>query len=254
MYIGFNLRTAEENQKYQSIGEEVGISQKAEIDKVLRNFANENSTLKGNEIQKSWFPGIKADVFISHGRSDKGKALGLAGMLKEEFNLISFVDSNVWGYADELLRIIDNNYCKTSGGEYYDYSLRNLSTSHVHMMLTSALAMIIDSTECLFFINQDGILPKETIDKTKSPWIYYEIGISSLLPKKEPSRFLSESVKAFGDTRQHLEIEYKLDSKHLVDLSDNDLGMWKQRHKNQLLHQKEHALDILYQLMKNKIL
>jgi len=38
-------------------------------------------------------------------------------------------------------------------GKIYDYELRNYTTSHVHMMLSTALTEMIDNTECIMFYN-----------------------------------------------------------------------------------------------------
>jgi hypothetical protein len=249
MYIGFNYKTSSTySAEHQKRGREIGNNQKAIINKVLVDFAKENKSLDGNAIQNNWFPPIKADVFISYSRLDEDKAFGLAGMLDEHFGLTAFVDSNVWGYADDLLKIIDDKYTKITGSESYSYSHRNLSTSHVHMMLASALAMVMDKTECLIFLNPTTILPKETIDTTKSPWIYYEIGISALLEKHQPSRFVNEAIKAFSG----LDIEYTLNTKHLIDLKDSNLDEWKKKFNKNNFPQKNHALDVLYNIMNDK--
>lgn len=73
--------------------------------------------------------------------------------LYDEFKLTAFVDSCVWGYCDDLLKQIDNEYCKKKDGKTYDYELRNYTTSHVHMMLSTALIEMIDNTECIMFYN-----------------------------------------------------------------------------------------------------
>ena len=57
------------------------------------------------------------------------------------------------GYCDDLLRQIDNEHCKKEDGKTYDYNLRNYTTSHVHMMLSTALTEMIDKTECIMFYN-----------------------------------------------------------------------------------------------------
>ena len=62
-------------------------------------------------MQANWFPQIKADIFISHSHKDKGLALALAGWLEETFGLTAFIDSCVWGYANKLLKMIDDEYC-----------------------------------------------------------------------------------------------------------------------------------------------
>ena len=62
-------------------------------------------------MQANWFPQIKADIFISHSHKDEDLALALAGWLKVSFGLTAFIDSCVWGYANDLLKMIDYKYC-----------------------------------------------------------------------------------------------------------------------------------------------
>ena len=59
--------------------------------------------LDADKIQKSIFPQHDIDVFISHSHADEDEAIRIALSL-ENIGLTSFVDSCVWGYADELLR------------------------------------------------------------------------------------------------------------------------------------------------------
>lgn len=47
-------------------------------------------------MQVSWFPQIKADVFISHSHSDEKLAIIFAGWLYNAFGLTAFIDSCVW--------------------------------------------------------------------------------------------------------------------------------------------------------------
>lgn len=62
--------------------------------------------LDGVAIQDDWFPEINADIFISHSHGDCDLANGIAGWMNEEFGLRCFIDSNVWGYTNDLLRIL----------------------------------------------------------------------------------------------------------------------------------------------------
>ena len=45
--------------------------------------------------------------------------------------------------SNDLLRRIDENYCRHSNGISFDYNKRNYSTSHVHMMLSIALSKML---------------------------------------------------------------------------------------------------------------
>jgi hypothetical protein len=127
-------------------------------------------------------------------------------------------------------------------------SKRNYSTSHVHMMLSTALSMMIDKTECIFFLNTpSSIRSTDEIDRTNSAWIYFEIAISKLVEKKPPNRLLFESEKTFSEADRLIksfEITHKVDLEHFNHLPVSTLKIWnKVKYKS-----PKHALDRLYQL------
>ncbi|TOP71104.1 hypothetical protein CGH09_24480, partial [Vibrio parahaemolyticus] len=67
-----------------------------------------------------------------------------------------FIDSSVWGYADELLHKIDNTYAYNDLTESYSYEIRNRTTSNIYLILQSSLASMIDASECLMFLNTEN--------------------------------------------------------------------------------------------------
>lgn len=220
--------------------------------------------LDGSKMQANWFPQIKADVFISHSHKDEELAHALAGWLKEAFGLTAFIDSCVWGYANDLLKMIDEKYCLNVEGNTYNYEKRNYSTSHVHMMLSVALTQMIDNTECLFFLNTPkSIIPDTIINQTESPWIYSEIAMSRLIRQKSLKEHrqvsLTESQRTFskGGTITP-RIRYDLPVDHLTDIDKKVLGDWKkscQKVANIYFSQdyadlSVHPLDELYKLVK----
>ncbi|WP_045521364.1 toll/interleukin-1 receptor domain-containing protein [Neobacillus niacini] len=219
-----------------------------QVQKELDHFLQDDNSLNGTAMRDNWFPQIEADVFISHSHKDQNIALGLAGWLKEHFGLTAFIDSSVWGYAGDLLKEIDDKHCLQNNGNY-SYQKRNHSTSHVHMMLSTALTMMMDKTECLIFINsQNSIETKGAIEQTKSPWIYLEIAMSKLIRKIKPER---ESViihKAFEDLSEQLTINYNLDLNHLADINYNHLISWYSTFTEAINITKGqvHPLDVLY--------
>lgn len=141
-----------------------------------------------------------------------------------------FIDSCVWGYSDDLLRQIDNEYCvsKTNPDgsiDSYNYQKRNQSTAHVHMMLNGALMKMMDSTECLIFLDTPNSLKAKDVSNgtTNSGWIYSELLMSKLLRRLDPIRksmnfALNESVRHDG-----LSVEYDADITHLIIISLNDI-------------------------------
>ncbi|MCE4279634.1 toll/interleukin-1 receptor domain-containing protein [Xanthomonas hortorum pv. vitians] len=206
----------------------------------LDTYLNEDGKLDASSLSKAWFPTVTADVFISHSHNDENEAFRLAGWLQEKFGLTAFIDSVVWNSADALLKKIDTKYCLQKSGDIYDYQKRNLSTSHVHMMLAMAISEMIDKCECLFFLTTPASLtPSKTIEKsqTSSPWIYAEIAISKIIHKRE----LSEARRARRDRRVlamdsisnesvgSVPLVHELDVNHLSKVNENQLLAWSIR-------------------------
>ena len=233
MYRGFNLSLERKSFKEGDFKElrEIGFKsltcQKATIERKIKSFIDDDGFLDGSKMQDNWFPQIKADVFISHSHKDKDLALALAGWLKENLGLTAFIDSCVWGYSNDLLKLIDNRYCRNEYRRTYDYEKRNSSTSHVHMMLSVALTQMIDNTECLFFLNTpNSITPDTIINQTESPWIYSEIATSQLIRKKKLEEYRQVALMESWSSLDSSNYKYPQYSENL----------------------RVHALDKLYEL------
>jgi hypothetical protein len=248
MFGGFNLKMDNDNEYllYSDIGNTIYNKNKDYVEKELNNFLLSDGSLDGTKIQNDWFPQINADIFISHSHADKEKAIALAGWLNNRFGLTVFIDSCVWGYAANLLKNIDDIYCKNTNSNTYNYEKRNYSTSHVYMMLSTALTKMIDKTECTIFLNTpNSILTNEVIDQTKSPWIYHEISITQSIRKNEPIRHGFIKKAYFSENAKVLDIKYKLDMKHLHEITQKDLQDWEMAFNQ---YNEQHALDVLYQI------
>jgi len=253
MYCGYDLKFLSEgcfdDYNFADSSYEKGLTRfsknKKKIETVLDNFANPEGVLDGSEIQHNWFPQIEADIFISHAHSDNRTAIIFSEILQNCFNLTSFIDSCVWGYANDLLKLIDDEYCLNYGGCTYNYTKRNFSTSHVHLMLSTALMMMIDNCECVFFLDTPNSVTTEgVIDRTQSPWIYSEISISRLIKRKFPqrrSKFLESLQKSSVEA---LNIGYELDTSHFIELTEENFHEWDKQSNGE-----KHSLDILYKLL-----
>lgn len=160
MFATFKIALPDMNEtiwkQYYEKGLAVYSTHKQKIKESLDKYLSVDGELKASEIEKDWFPSFKADVFLSHSHKDEKDVIAFAGLLSD-IGLKVFIDSCVWGYSDDLLRQIDNEYCvsKTNPDgsiDSYNYQKRNQSTAHVHMMLNGALMKMMDSTECLIFL------------------------------------------------------------------------------------------------------
>ena len=124
-----------------------------EVHNCLAQYITEDGVINGTALKEHWFSISKKDVFISHSHDDINKVIAFAGWLHDAFGLEAFIDSCSWGYCDDLLNRIDKRYCYKPKTNTYDYDLRNYTTSHVHMMLSTALTEMIYNTECIIFFN-----------------------------------------------------------------------------------------------------
>ena len=252
MHARFNLDPESQKwAKYIPTGQQLHSANKIVVETQLKVFENADGRLDAEKIINNWFPTIKADVFLSHSHKDENKVIGLAGWLKEEFGLNSFIDSTVWGYSDKLLRLIDDIYCKNSVKTMYLYDKRNRSTSHVHMMLSTALMSMIDQCECIIFVNTpNSFKPTDYINgqgKTESPWIYSEIAMTRMLRQRSSLEHRHKSQVIIANEQFHeLRVSYPTDLLHLTPLSTGDLDAWAQKEASQ--YNGADALDSLYEM------
>lgn len=234
MFRAFNIKdvTEEVFNDWKTDGEALFSKQSSDVRSAVSHYIN-NGVINGLEIVGDWFGPVKADVFISHSHRDEALAIGMAGWLHEEFGLTSFIDSCVWGYADDLLLGIDKVFCKNGESNTYSYRARNRSTSHVHMMLSTALMQMIDSCEGVFFINTpaavstEKLLDRNSDGETSSPWIYAELVAMQLLRRREPKRRTSEAkIAVEAHAMDKMDIRYPVHLNCLTDLWEKDLEAW----------------------------
>ncbi|MBV4447918.1 hypothetical protein KM799_15090 [Clostridium tyrobutyricum] len=265
MFAGFNLDLLSNSNsdgskiinfdEFKEIGKNHLNKQNTNYKKALKNYII-NGTTDGTKLQDDWFPQVNADIFISHSHMDIGLAQGLAGWLHKNFKLNCFIDSNVWGYADELLEIINSQYSDkredNDGGYLYNHTKCNTASKHVSVMLSIALQKMIDKTEATFVINTNNFIQKyEDIyeSATYSPWIYTEIVCTELVRNKPLSEyrkqiveFAKKSIQESYDESQY-SAAYKVSLEHLKNININTLCDWK---NSKIKCEYEYPLDKLY--------
>lgn len=213
------------------------------------------------KLKNNWFPENNYDVFISHSHNDVLIAKRVACWLKTEFDIDAFIDSTVWGYSNDLLKKIDDDYCvlsknKKTGMITYDYDKRNYSTSQVNLILSSALHDMIDSCECIIFLNtENSISVVNTIrNKTNSPWIYDELQTTRLISKKVPKRLMekaefrdSDSINKSSNKLPSFQHDVTQELTKLSKITGNDLVNWERKwHSMQKNKGDRKPLDLLY--------
>lgn len=261
MFSCFKLNIIEDNydyfvDKYFDIGDKYLDTQKTLVYKELDNYIDKTDNpgaIDGSKLQEDWFKKIDLDVFISHSHSDEKLAISIAGWLHKEFDLSSFVDSRIWGYANDLLDKMNRRYNvinQTTTNTTFSYEGCNTAASHVHMMLCTSINKMIDRCECVFFLNTpNSLVTYNNAEKTKSPWIYAEICLANTIRRKIPERahnyLLREDKTIKHYFASEMIIEYKVDFTEFIDLSSKDLMEWY--NNKRILN---HSLDSLYKIKK----
>ena len=249
--------------KHLSAGSELFESHQKEVQNCLAKYISVDGVINGTNLKNDWFSISNKNIFISHSHKDINRVKAFAGWLHEEFGLTAFIDSCCWGYCDELLKKIDDKYCYNHETKTYDYNLRNYTTSHVHMMLSTALTEMIDKTECIIFFNTpNSINMKTELDKierkeiaeTESPWIYHELFVTSVLEQRRQARILAESIRnTFTDSSLQISHDVEKYLKKLTPLTEDNLIEWERTWNTQKKTGVQTlALDLLYQIISKK--
>ena len=264
MYAGFNLCIEEyddifgDRSNYRDLigaGKQHLAAQKANYSKDLREYVTKD-TIDGTRVQNEWFPQIEADIFISHSHQDEDLACALAGWIYRTFHLRCFLDSNVWGYSEELLENMNDKLSDRrgdgEGGVLYDHQSCNQVSQHVNTMLSIALQKMIDKAEAVILLNTENsirVCADDHMEQTYSPWIYSEIACTQIVRKKPLVVYRDYKKVTHGALVEskkfamHLAVSYTIPLAHLIKLNTEDLLKWKNRY---LSRRYEYALDALY--------
>lgn len=228
------------------------------LEELQNNFTSlffYDEPLNAEKIWDDCFPELDVPVFISHSSRDGALAKKFANWLYNTFEIESFIDSELWGHSDKLLRMIDNEYCFNEKRDVYDYEKRNASTAHVHIILTHALTRMIDHAECFIFIDSNNSISiKDSVSGIFSPWIFHELTTVNIIRENIPERHKQKRYqeitqnfsKSLSESREDLQILYPNLSKELKTLSSSDLELWEG--SVNMNTSALDSLDILYEL------
>ncbi len=249
--------------RYLTRGNEIFNKHESEVQKCLSKYINEDGIINGTDLKEHWFSISDKDIFISHSHKDLNKVKAFAGWIYETFGLEAFIDSCSWGYCDNLLRKIDDKYCYNKKTNTYKYSLRNYTTSHVHMMLSTALSEMMDKTECVIFFNTpnsinmaDELNKVKKNEKTVSPWIYHELSMTTLLRKNKIKKdIIVHEQHQYAQRADEFKVEYDVKKllAELTVLTDDHLLSWQNEWNKRPVKLKEEALDVLYRIVFPKL-
>lgn len=191
---------------------------------ISESFNDNDDLILMRDIEKKWFPAYKCHIFLSHSRKDENRALAISGWLKEKCGVDVFIDSCLWKFVDDLLKEMDEMFCKIRSS-HYDYKRRNITTSQVHLLLNMALAKMIDNTECFIFLdtpNSAAMIESISSTNTESPWIFSEVLLANLMRRKPKEYHRLQKINESFQHRDSLELPhfiYELDFSNLHRLS-----------------------------------
>lgn len=254
MYRGYNLDlSGAKFAQYIETGTKLHTNIKNKIENSIRNSCRSDGLIDGKKITESWFPQVDADIFLSHSHADEKLVKGLAGWLNEKFKLVTFIDSCAWGYAGQLQRLIDDRYSKKPNNTY-DYEQSNRAAAHVHMMLNIALTKMINSCECVIFLNTPNSTNAEgyvTGSETTSPWIFSEITMTKLIQQRPAEEHRQTRIsRAIIEGAESIKIAHPIPLDHMTKIDTHTLDNLY----NSLMHQqftpsnRHRALDKLYEI------
>lgn len=113
MFRGFQLEPGTlPISTHRARGQQISSRFQSMIKPALGKYILATGSLDGSKMQEDGFPQVKADIFLSHAHGDSELAIGLAGWLYDKFSITTFIDSGIWGHADELLRQLADKYGK----------------------------------------------------------------------------------------------------------------------------------------------
>lgn len=188
--------------------------------------------LDADKIQNSVFPQHDIDVFISHSHADEDEAIWIA-LSMEKIGLKAFVDSCVWGHADELLRKIDDKFCIPEGWGNYSYSLRNRTTTNVHLILNAALQQMIKRSELFMFLGTESAIKIDDYmsgeGRLSSPWIFSELTFAKSVKRSDRKTFqqANESFEKMMSESATRELGFSYPFPELThELSFQDFNYW----------------------------
>lgn len=253
-----NLRYYVLDFRHEQVRDRYSIDSRSVLERVQNVImaASQDGVVNADILKEGFFPTAfrkRYQVFISHSHKDIDLVKRLANVLYARFGVRCFVDSMVWENMTDLLKALDEQYCRRPLCGY-DYNKRNMSTAHVHAMLSIALLEMIEQCECCIFVqSENSIIPSLKLkgisdeDKTFSPWIYEEINYMNMLQPHLSQRLIklfsvldeSERTDYIEQMVPSLPIAHGINLDKFTEVKSKDLPY--------ILSEGKSWLDILYE-------
>ena len=196
-----------------------GLSYKTDQGEMRRIFDEyisslpEGEKIKAEVIRNNHFNSDNQyDIFISHSHADIVLAKKLRDVLRDKFNFISFIDSELWANINDLEQHIIR----------YDCCIAHIDLCRAFdIILSTSLNQALLNSKFFIFIKTDNSIK---LDRMDSPWLYFENQIAkNIFYKKPKGSFNLESMNESWALK-FIPVDYKPDSDIFDEISGiNDL-------------------------------
>ncbi len=124
------------------------------------------------------------------------------------------------------------------------------------MVLAVSLAKMLNKSEAIFLLNTPNVISSEgVIEKTDSPWIYFELVIAELLREKEILRKSASVTESY----ERMPISHEVNTENLFQVNDDILKKWYENRYVDLMSgllgstkTKKSPLDILLNIVQGR--
>ena len=134
----------------------------------------------------------------------------------------------------------------------YSYDNRNVTTAHVHMILSHALTKMIDNAECFIYLNTSNSTTRREGDsiETLSPWLCRELAMVNIIEEKPPVLVMENFTCDSADNRSYgPTLRYSVETKRLKELSLSQVKQWQDRFSRLSTARQLSALNLLYKIV-----
>ncbi len=191
----------------------------------IKYYLTKDGTYSGDLIQKTLFPNINADVFISHSHNDALFAQKIASSINIITGKEVFCDEGLWGSADNFLQVLNNSclyFDPNAKMHLYDHKKCCRNASIMYMLLSDALQKMIYKCKYFIFIATSESIYSLKNQTTLSPWIFFELKTINNILENE-SFFLDKQIK-LGSESMAPTIELPIILDNLTKITNSDFN------------------------------
>lgn len=217
-------------------------SNKSKEDIEGKIFEAVNGVISAEKLTEYLFPEMEPHIFISHSSRDASLAIRLANSLYEKYQIVCFIDSQLWNHITPAIDKMHRLYCNIVGSSSYDYTKSNNLLAHMHSILSMALMRVMDNSDSVIFLESDNsihnyinngtINPYSKINpikttETLSPWISSEVCFANTIRMNGHSSrqvvraaFESYIEKSTANDSMPL-IQHKIDLSKFIEINND---------------------------------